>query len=646
MGGLTTRQLETRRLRGKRQGRTQLNPGDTLQDRYEVIGVAGVGGFSTVYKARDRRFANVTRLCAIKEMVINTNDPELREMTIKSFEREANILATLEHPAIPDVYDYFTQDDRSYLVLEFIRGKDLEAVLGESDEPLPQKDVLKWSLQVCDVLQYLHTHQPQPIMFRDVKPSNIMLDVYDRVHLIDFNIAKVFRGEEKHTMVGTEGYSPPEQYRGESSPAGDIYSLGASLHHLLTKQDPRMEVPFSFKERDISTRNPSVTPDFEAVIMRCLEYNTIDRYSDANILRNALEVIGKPNVTIPSKSMPTATMPAFSQGAGQSVPNTIGANQGSVQPIWKFKCEDEVRSSPLVANGMLYVGAYDNNLYALHSHSGEFAWKFPAEGGIAGRPTEYKGSIYIGSADNHLYALKGRTGHLNWKFETEKPIYSSPMAKFDHVFFGSDDGHLYAVSVSSGRQAWRADAHEPVRSSVAIGEDAVYFGSEGGVLFAVDLAGRTKWQFQARRAITSTPYLFDDLVIVGSQDNTVYAIDANSGWAIWRFRTNRPIVSSPVVDDGTVYIGSADGHLYAIDLNSGRQKWTYKTKGQVASSPAILDERVYFGSTDGDVYCLDVKKGTVQWQFKTGNMVVSSPAIMDGVVYIGSADRHVYALPA
>lgn len=210
MGRLTTRQLASKRGRQKKAQRSGLQPGDMLQERYRIVGPLGAGGFSSVYQARDMRFPNVTKLCAVKEMVIATPDPQMRALTIKSFEREASMLAMLDHPAIPDVSDYFTEGDRSYLVLELIRGKDLDEWLEEQTEHLDQETAISWAMQLCDALYHLHSQKPQPIVFRDVKPSNIMLDHRGRIRLIDFGIAKVFEMGDKGTMIGTEGYSPPE----------------------------------------------------------------------------------------------------------------------------------------------------------------------------------------------------------------------------------------------------------------------------------------------------------------------------------------------------------------------------------------------------------------------------------------------------
>ncbi len=683
MPGSTTRQLTgKRRNTSKMNQRAQLQPGDMLQNRYRIMGTLGVGGFSSVYQARDMRFTTATRLCAIKEMVNIGGNPEVRELARRSFETEASILATLDHIAIPRVFDYFSEGDRSYLVMEYIRGKDLEGALEERNDPVEPELAVDWALQVCDVLCYLHSHKPSVIVFRDLKPSNIMLDQQGRIRLIDFGIAKHFQDDAKGTMIGTEGYSPPEQYRGESSPAGDVYALGATLHHLLTMKDPRLEPPFSWQERLITEINPLVSPQLNQVVMRCLSYGVKDRYQDGMELRDALQALGRaqppagsnvanntavgnnapapadnrystmpppqtqsPYATTQPQQQPQSAMPVAGSFAGQSSPRHTGL-QNTVQPLWTFKCEDEIRSKPAVLDGTVYVGAYDNNLYALSANDGAFRWKYPATDGIASSPIVFKNDVYIGSVDQHVYSINRHTGKLQWRFETKGPVYSSPAAEFEYIFFGSDDGHLYAVNINTAVELWKAEAHSPVRSSPCVTDKYVYFGTEGGYVFCMDMRGEKVWQFQAKRAITSSPTASDDMVFVGSMDATVYALDANSGWAVWRSRTGRPVISSPVVHDDVVYIGSSDGKLYALDIFSGRQLWTHQTDGQVTSSPAVLDDAIYFGSTDGYVYSLSLKRGKLRWRYKTGGYVISSPVIADNIVYIGSSDHQFYAFPA
>src|SRR6185503_12649572 len=166
--------------------------------------------------------------------------------------------------------------------------------LNDTPGMLTEEQVIEWALQLCDVLAYLHDHKPEPIIFRDMKPSNVMLDQHNRIRLIDFGIARPFQSGQKGTMIGTEGYSPPEQYRGEASPAGDIYALGATLHHILTRRDPRLEPPFSFAERQVRQINPKVTTDLEAIVMRALSYEPTDRYPSAGTMKEAFENLSRP----------------------------------------------------------------------------------------------------------------------------------------------------------------------------------------------------------------------------------------------------------------------------------------------------------------------------------------------------------------
>ena len=652
MGRLTTRQLPGKKER-KQKGtqRIGLQPGDMLQDRYRIVGSLGAGGFSSVYQARDMRFPNVTKLCAVKEMVISAPDPKIRELTIQSFEREASMLAMLDHPAIPDVSDYFTEKDRSYLILDLIRGKDLDRWLEEQHEPVAQDLCIEWAIQLCSALGHLHHQKPKPVVFRDMKPSNVMLDQHGRIRLIDFGIAKIFEGGNKGTMIGTEGYSPPEQYRGMATPAGDIYALGATLHHLLTNQDPRLEPPFTFAERPIHTINKTVSPNFEAIIMRCLSYDPTERYENATALKEALESL-QASLAEPTAGqgsgdgMQTAVSPV-NLGASPVATPTV-ATTNDIKPIWTFKCEDEIRSNVALGDGKVFVSVYDNNLYALNQKTGEILWKFPTSDGVGASPCIYEDTIFIGSSDNRMYAIDVRTGRQKWHYETEGPIYSSPKVRFDHLFFGSDDGHLYALNVKQGRKAWKVNAFGPVRSSPYVADERVYIGTEGGYIYCMDLSsGKTIWQSQAKRAVTSSPTLYDDVVVVGSSDATVYALDATTGWAIWRFRARRPIISSPAIHDDIVYIGSSDGNLYALDMNSGRQLWQFETKGQVNSSPTVSQNAIYFGSTDGHVYSISTKRGDLRWKFNTNSPVISSPVIdEEGIIYIGSTNHILYALPA
>ncbi len=608
-----------------------LSEGVQLQNRYKVLGVIGVGGMGAVYKTQDLRFPNVQRLCAVKEMVNTATDPQVQQMIIRNFEREASILATLSHPAIPQVYDYFTEGSRSYLVLEYIAGRDLEALVADSEGFFPETRVIDWATQICDVLSFLHNHQPRPIIFRDLKPSNIMLDDHDRIRLVDFGIAKLFQSGAKGTMIGTEGYSPPEQYRGVAEPRGDIYALGATLHHLLSKQDPRLEPPFSFHERPIFNTNPTVSRELIEVLDRALEYDVNKRWGSAEELKRAL-------LSLPS---------ARALGGGRrSTAETVAATASAVKPLWRFACEDEVRAAVAVANGVVFAPSYDNNLYALDVGSGKFLWKYAAGGSVSTAPVVTETVVAFGATDGAVYAVEARSGRPAWTVPTGGKIFSSPTVEFGHLFVGSDDRHLYAIHIGGGRQAWRYQAEGPVRTRPLLHENLIFFACQMGVVYALGLNRDTRWRFRARRPILSSPAVGEGLLYIGSLDWNFYALDLRSGWAAWKYRTGGPIVSTPVLWEGSVIFGSADGNIYALDAAEGRIVWRYQIESQFSASPVVSGSNVYIGGVDGVLYCLDARGGTLRWRYETGGAITAAPVVVNNVLYVGSLDHYVYALPA
>ncbi len=623
-----------------------LTPGTILQQRYKILGTAGSGGMAMVYKAQDLRFEKASRICAIKEMYNTTPDPRLRDMYRQHFDREANVLASLNHHAVLKVFDYFSEGDRVYLVTEFIEGKNLEDIIEASSGPLPQDKVIDWAIQVCDVLSYLHSHKPDPLIFRDLKPSNIMLTDYGKIVLIDFGIAKVFQGEQRGTMIGTEGYTPPEQYRGAAEPRGDLYALGATMHHLLTKRDPREEPPFTFHERPIRTINTQVSATLEALVMKALEYEVERRFASADEFKSALETLLAPKQPVEASTVSLA-------GAGNvstvafATSSLSFSETGNVLSVWEFACEDEITSSPAVADGILYIGSYDHNLYALDAKNGKFMWKYPSEGGIASSPHIWEGTIFFGSEDRMLYALDRSSGRILWSSPTRDRIRSSPRVSMAHVFIGSDDHFLYNLNARNGREVWKFETLDHIRSSPCIGEGLVYVGSDDSSLYAIDIqTGKQKWKFSANRPVLSSPLQHEGLVFIGSMDWNLYAVDAQAGWAAWKYRARHMIVSSPAVSKSLemVYFGSIDGGVYALDSRKGRFIWRYETGGQVASSPAVTDEAVYIGCSDGYLYSLDARSGDLRWKFNAGSGIVSIPTVWENMVFFGVRNGRVFAL--
>lgn len=273
----------------------QLPEGTILNARYEIVRKIGGGGMGAVYLASDNNLGGVLR--AVKEMVQAHIEEDQQEKAINDFKRESMILSTLDHPSIPTIYDYFYDagEGRFYLVMKYISGGDLTSRLRSApDGKIEELIVTEWAIQITDVLNYLH-NQPTTIVYRDLKPSNVMLDGNSsRVMLIDFGIARnISQKEEKGvTAVGTMGYAPPELFSGNVEPRSDIYSLGSTMFHLLTGADPQSNplLIFDFQKnprpRQINSR---LSDQIERILMRAVEYNADARFGSAAEMKAVLE---------------------------------------------------------------------------------------------------------------------------------------------------------------------------------------------------------------------------------------------------------------------------------------------------------------------------------------------------------------------
>src|SRR6266566_2045466 len=270
-----------------------------LKQRYRIINQIGRGGFGAVYKAMDIQFGN--RLVAIKEMSQSSLDLQELTKAVDAFKREALLLAVLTHPNLPRIYEQFPDAGRWYLVMDFIEGQTLEARLdnasGATSQPqgLPLQKVLGIGIQLCTVLDYLHTRQP-PIIFRDLKPANVMLTSHEHVYLIDFGIARHFKpGQARDTIAfGSPGYAAPGQYgRMQTTPRSDIYSLGATLHHMLTGQDPS-HTPFQFAP----LRSQLGPERLKTLLIQMLEMDTSKRPDNMATVKQALQDIAANRISL------------------------------------------------------------------------------------------------------------------------------------------------------------------------------------------------------------------------------------------------------------------------------------------------------------------------------------------------------------
>lgn len=277
-----------------------LSPSTVLHDRYRIVELIGRGGMGAVYLTEDLRRKEMR--FALKEVFYPADtDPAFQSQLREQFHREATALGNLDHPNLPKVFDYFSEDGRDYLVMDYIAGPNLKELLDQArkrGELLPESDVLEWADQICTALIYLHGQNP-PVIHRDVKPANVKLTADNVIKLVDFGLVKFFDSGDPKTItlvrgVGTPTYAPMEQYgagTGRTDARSDIYSLGATLYHLLTGHAPvNAQQRFLEPESLASPRslNPAISSLTEYLVLKAVAIRPDDRYQTVEEMRRDL----------------------------------------------------------------------------------------------------------------------------------------------------------------------------------------------------------------------------------------------------------------------------------------------------------------------------------------------------------------------
>jgi outer membrane protein assembly factor BamB len=365
---------------------------------------------------------------------------------------------------------------------------------------------------------------------------------------------------------------------------------------------------------------------------------------------------------------------------GSTDGNLYAVDRDSGVQKWKFDAKSRVVSSPAVAKGAVYFSAYDGNFYAIDAVSGQLKWKFQTGGEhrfaanhlhgsqpvaetmpdpfdtFLSSPLVADGAVFFGCGDGNVYSLNAAAGALNWKFKTGDVVHASPVLADDTLFIGSWDSYFYALNASTGAVKWRfktgedPDTHNQVgiQSSAAVADGVVFFGCRDSNFYAVDAAtGEKKWAFNNKGSwVVGSPAVNGGKVFFATSDSAMfYSLDAMTGNQIFMLKfPSWPFFSSPAIAGNMLYIGSNSGKLISIDLAAQKPAWTFETDASKRNGPALTkpdgspNYEIAFASDFYDDMLVGVGK-----MLSVGAML-SSPVVVDNVIYVGSADGYLYAL--
>jgi eukaryotic-like serine/threonine-protein kinase len=594
-----------------------------LKERYRILEQVGRGGFGAVYRAADTLFGY--RLVAVKEMGQSRLSPQEMAEAIEAFKREAHLLAGLQHPNIPAIHDYFGEAGHWYLVMDFIEGDTLEEHLSKSrGRYLPVEKVLDIGIQLCMVLGYLHTRQP-PIIFRDLKPANILLTSSGRIYLIDFGIARNFKpGQSRDTVAfGSPGYAPPEQYgKAQTTPRADIYALGATLHQLLTGDDPT-QTPFRFAP--LQLRSLTTPVGLDTLITSMLEIDEKKRPASMHAIKLELqrfiaqrtdrqEGVLQPGITYvyPSPVVSRPSFPSSQRGTGS-------ATQGSIL-VKYYGHSDRVRSVAWSPDGVQIVSAGNDktaqvwealtgdHLFTYTGHSDRVnavAWS-PDGKLIASASSDSTVQVWEADTGIYLFTCRGHSDQVNavaWSPDG-KLIASAGDDKTVQVWEAATGHHLFTYRNHSD---WvRALAWSPDGKRIAsAGDDSTVYVCEAttrrNMFFSKNVYRSDSHRI---RALAWSP---DSRLIASASDNkTVH---------VWNLASRKPFL---------IYRDHADG-LHAV-------AWSPDGKYIASSAGSSID---YYA--DNSVRIWDAASGDTIYIFRSHSDYVLSLAWSPNGQQIASA---------
>lgn len=314
--------------------------------------------------------------------------------------------------------------------------------------------------------------------------------------------------------------------------------------------------------------------------------------------------------------------------------------------LWRFKGEDAFEGPAAIADGIVYVGCYDEYLYAIGLADGKLKWKYKA-GPIKAAPSVHQGAVFVGDETGIFHCVEARTGTKRWTFETKGEITASANFYQDRIIIGSYDSSLYCLS-SEGKKIWEIKTEGPVNGSPAVVDHFTFVAGCDSILHKIDIkTGKQVGSVELGGQAAATAAIQGKVLFVGTMSNQVLGIDWDKGKILWTFEPKRraqAFFSSAAIANGLVVVGSRDRKVYGLESKTGKEVWSFPTGGRVDPSPVIAGTRVFAPSQDGKLYVLDLKTGKELQNYPLGRSILASPAVSNGRLVLGTTDGVLYCL--
>ena len=357
--------------------------------------------------------------------------------------------------------------------------------------------------------------------------------------------------------------------------------------------------------------------------------------------------ISPPAADDPAKrGSPNDDWPLF-RGDACSTGTARGQLPDQLSVLWKFTVEKGAfEGTPVIADGVIYIGDLDGRIYAIDLQSGKSKWTYETNSGFLAAPAVADGRLYIGDYDGRFYCLDCREGKKLWEYESQAEIDSGANFFGENVLFGSQDATLYCLNAKSGGLVWKHEIDDQIRCTPTIVEGRCFVAGCDGKLHIIDLhKGSEEASVDIQAPTGVTPAALGSRVFFGTEGSTFFCVDWKKAEIAWTFSdedSGQAFRSSPAVTKQVVVVGGRNKRVHALDPDTGKERWRFAAKSRVDASPVIVGQRVFAASAAGRLFALDLETGRQMWEYETGGGFTGSPAVASGRLIIANDDGVIY----
>jgi serine/threonine-protein kinase len=610
-------------------------PGDTVDDRYDILGHLGQGGMAYVFKARDRHLE--------RDVALKVLRPHLTETDSERFRREIRALASLNHPGIVNIFD-LGLGQHVYFAMELISGGPITDLGPLEDDAESLDTLLTASITVAEALGYVHK---LGMVHRDLTPRNILLSGQNQPKVMDFGLVQLTETSQQLTRtgftLGTPQYMAPEQARGDlTGLATDLYAFGVVLYRTLTGVSPfeaenDQAILYQHVYNDpvpVQDLNPLIPDALARLVSALLEKEPAARPPSGEVVADVLRSIRhsalRRSTHLPlggaSRKAVYPSGPSHPAGLtldwrvhlpdGPQWPGGIGAAEGLIllglrddrvavlhpadgSEVASFAAPDEVSTAPIYAHGRLYLVSRDGSLQARSWPAGQLLWDEPGLD-ISGI-LPYHHDLLVTSGRGTLDLLAPGSGVL-WSYDAGAPAATPPSLHRGQAMFHTHDGWLHAVDALTGKGRFKVETGT-LAAAPAAADGVLFLTVRSGELHALDMNSKeVLWSHDLPGEVFGSPAIWQGRIYLGSWGRKLHCLSFSTGDTLWVRDLPSAVTASPVLAGGTVYVACEGGQLLAFSARTGQQLWQDQAShGPIQASPLLLNEHLIVAALDGTV---------------------------------------------